>query len=230
MTPLLILLFGIQPATAVGTDLLFAAATKSVGSVVHGFARSIHWRVVGLLAIGSIPATLATLVGLSKLDLHGPAASELITRVLGYALFGTAAVLIFRNRILAAYAVRISALDPRRVGIMTIIVGSLLGALVSISSVGAGAIGVAVLILLYPRLPLARVVGSDIAHAVPLTLVAGMGHWLVGSIDWPLLGSLLMGSLPGVVLGGYATTRIPVIGLRLVLAAALVIAAFKLVL
>jgi len=138
MTPLLILLFGIQPATAVGTDLLFAAATKSVGSVVHGLARSIHWRVVGLLAIGSIPATVATLVGLSKLDLHGAAASALITRVLGYALFGTAAVLVFRDRILATYAARISALDPRRIAIMTIIVGSVLGALVSISSVGAG--------------------------------------------------------------------------------------------
>ena len=230
MTPLLILLFGIQPATAVGTDLLFAAATKSGGSVVHGLARSIDWRVVGLLAAGSIPATAATLVALSQLDLRGPAASELITRVLGYALFATATVLIFRNRILAIYAARVDALDPRRTAIMTVAMGVVLGGLVSISSVGAGAIGVAVLIPLYPRLPLARVVGSDIAHAVPLTLLAGLGYWLVGSIDWPLLGSLLVGSLPGIVLGGYAATRVPDTALRIILAATLVFAASKLVL
>jgi uncharacterized membrane protein YfcA len=230
MTPLLILFFGVQPATAVGTDLLFAAVTKSAGSVIHGVARSIDWQVVGLLAAGSIPAAVTTLLGLSQLDLHGAAASMLITRVLGCMLFGTAAVLIFRRRILPGYVARIGTLDVRGRTAITIVIGAVLGAVVSISSVGAGAIGVAVLIVLYPRMPVARIVGSDIAHAVPLTLLAGTGHWLLGSIDWQLLASLLIGSLPGIVLGSYAAARLPDFGLRLVLAAALVFAASKLVL
>src|SRR5262249_60696518 len=178
------------------------AATKRGGSVVHGLARSIDWRVVGLLAAGSIPATVATLVALSQVDLRGPAASQLITRVLGYALFATATLLIFRNRILRVYAARVAALDPRRTAIMTVAMGVVIGGLVSISSVGAGAIGVTVLIPLYPRLPLARVVGSDIAHAVPLTLLAGLGYWLLGSVDWPVLGSRLGGSAAGTVACG----------------------------
>src|SRR5262249_5935969 len=146
MTPLLILLFGIQPATAVGTDLLFAAATKSGGFVGDGLGPRIDWRLVRLLAARGISAPPATLVALSQLDLRGPAASELITRVLGYTLFATATVLIFRNRILAVYAARVATFDPRRTAIMTIVMGVVIGGLVSISSVGAGAIGVAVLI------------------------------------------------------------------------------------
>ena len=175
MTPILIMLFGIHPATAVGTDLLYAAATKTGGSLVHGFARSIDWRVVGRLATGSVPATVVTLGALSHFNLSGDAARNLITLVLSVALFATALVLVFGGTIVAAYRARVSELDPQRTAVNTILVGALLGVLVSISSVGAGAIGVVALIMLYPQLPMARIVGSDIAHAVPLTLIAGGG-------------------------------------------------------
>jgi hypothetical protein len=230
MTPVLILLFGIHPATAVGTDLLYAAATKTGGSLVHGLGGTIDWRVVGRLAAGSVPMTALTLLAFSHLDIKGHLADEVITVVLSTALFGTAAVLIFRKRIMAAYAQRVGELDPRRTVALTVAVGAVLGVLVSISSVGAGAIGVTALILLYPRFPTVRIVGSDIAHAVPLTLVAGIGHWIIGSIDFLLLGSLLVGSLPGIFLGSYMSSRVPDVALRLILAATLIVAGSKLVL
>jgi uncharacterized membrane protein YfcA len=228
MTPILILLFGIHPATAVGTDLLYAAVTKSAGSVVHGVNKTIDWRVVRLLATGSVPFTVITIAALSHLDINSSAARNLITVVLTIALFITAATLIFREKIVARYAVRLGALQPRQVDILTIIVGAVLGVLVSITSVGAGAIGVTALILLYPRLPTARIVGSDIAHAVPLTLAAGMGHWFLGSINFDVLVSLLLGSVPGILIGSYAAVRIPETALRLVLAGTLIIVATKL--
>jgi uncharacterized membrane protein YfcA len=228
MTPILILLFGIHPATAVGTDLLYAAATKTGGSLVHGFARSIDWRVVGRLASGSIPATVATIVILSHFGLNSDAARSLITFVLSAALFVTAFVLVFGQPIVAFYRARMSALDPRRTATSTIVVGALLGVLVSISSVGAGAIGVIALILLYPHLPMAKIVGSDIAHAVPLTLVAGLGHWMIGSVDWHIMGSLLAGSLPGIFIGSYFAIRIPERALRVVLAMTLFVVASRL--
>ncbi|HKX09014.1 MAG TPA: sulfite exporter TauE/SafE family protein [Stellaceae bacterium] len=230
MTPLLILLFGIHPATAVGTDLLYAAATKTGGSLVHGLGGTIDWRVVGRLAAGSVPMTALTLFVLSRLDIEGHLADELITAVLSAALFGTAIVLIFRKRIMAAYARHVGELDRRRTRALTVAMGAVLGVLVSISSVGAGAIGVTALILLYPRLPTVRIVGSDIAHAVPLTLVAGIGHWMIGSIDFWLLSSLLVGSLPGIVAGSYLSARVPDVALRFTLAATLIIAGSKLVL
>jgi uncharacterized protein len=230
MTPVLILLFGIHPATAVGTDLLYAAATKTGGTLVHGIGRTIDWRIVGRLASGSVPMTAVTLAALGYLDIKGDAARELITAVLGVALFFTAAVLIFRKRILALYATRVGELGPRRTAQLTVAMGAVLGVLVSISSVGAGAIGVIALILLYPHLPTARIVGSDIAHAVPLTLAAGIGHWMLGSIDWPLLGSLLVGSLPGIVLGSYMAARVPDAVLRMTLAGTLIVVGGKLVL
>jgi len=228
MTPVLILLFGIHPATAVGTDLLYAAVTKTAGSVVHGFNRTVDWRVVRRLATGSVPMTVLTIVALSYVDINGAAARELIAGVLTVALFVTALTLIFRDKIIGRYAARISSLAPKRIAAITVGVGAVLGVLVSISSVGAGAIGVTALILLYPKLPTARIVGSDIAHAVPLTLVAGTGHWFLGSINLDVLASLLLGSVPGIVLGSYAAARIPEFALRIVLAAALVVVATKL--
>jgi len=184
MTPLLVLLFGIHPATAVGTDLLYAAATKSAGTLVHGLNRNIDWRIVGRLAAGSVPMTALTLLALSGFGIYSGAARSLITAVLSGALGATAAALIFRKRILAFFAAHVGELSPRRTAALTVLLGAVLGVLVSISSVGAGALGVTAIILLYPRLPTARIVGSDIAHAVPLTLVAGLGHWMLGSIDW----------------------------------------------
>jgi uncharacterized protein len=227
MTPLLILLFGIHPATAVGTDLLYAAVTKTAGSAVHGFNRTIDWRVVRLLAFGSVPMTVITIVSLGHIGINSPAARDLITGFLTIALFMTAATLIFREQIVARYATRLSAVPPNRIAILTIAVGAILGVLVSITSVGAGAIGVTALVLLYPKLPTARIVGSDIAHAVPLTLAAGIGHWFLGSINLEVLVSLLIGSIPGILIGSYAAARIPEMALRLVLAATLIVVATK---
>jgi hypothetical protein len=229
MTPLLILLFGIHPSTAVGTDLLYAAATKASGSVVHNLARSIHWPAVIRLASGSIPASILTLLILWQLDLRGDAARSLVNVVLAFALMLTAASLIFRKALLEALGRRMEQLDERAIARATVLVGIALGVLVSISSVGAGAVGVTALLLLYPRLPMARIVGSDIAHAVPLTLIAGIGHWAMGAIDWPLMGVLLIGSLPGIVIGSYFATRVPETALRLLLAVTLIVVAGKLV-
>jgi len=229
MTPLLILLFGVHPATAVGTDLLYAAATKTGGSLVHGYARSIDWRVVRRLATGSVPATLVTLAILSHFNLSGDAARNLITLVLSVALLATAFVLVFGEAIVAAYRARVAELDSQRTARNTVLVGLVLGVLVSISSVGAGAIGVIALIMLYPQLPMARIVGSDIAHAVPLTLIAGTGHWMMGSVDWHIIGSLLAGSLPGIFVGSYFAIRVPERALRLVLATTLFVVASRIV-
>lgn len=229
MTPLLILLFGVHPATAVGTDLLYAAATKTGGSLVHGYARSIDWRVVRRLATGSVPATLVTLAVLSHFNLSGDAARNLITLVLSVALLATAFVLVFGEAIVAAYRARVAELDSQRTAVNTVLVGIVLGVLVSISSVGAGAIGVIALIMLYPQLPMARIVGSDIAHAVPLTLIAGTGHWMMGSVDWHIIGSLLAGSLPGIFVGSYFAIRVPERALRLVLATTLFVVASRII-
>jgi uncharacterized protein len=228
MTPILILLFGVHPASAVGTDLLYAAATKTAGSLVHGYNRTVDWRVVRYLAAGSVPLTVVTIWALSFINLNGAMARELIAGVLTVALFATALTLVFRDRIIARYAARLARLSSRQVDVLTVIVGALLGVLVSISSVGAGALGVTALILLYPQLPMARVVGSDIAHAVPLTLAAGIGHWWLGSINFDLLLPLLAGSVPGIVLGSYTVAHVPEKTLRLLLAATLVLVATKL--
>jgi uncharacterized membrane protein YfcA len=228
MTPILILLFGIHPAAAVGTDLLHAAATKTAGSVVHGLKGTIDWTVVRRLAIGSVPTTLLTIAAMSAFDINGAAGRSLVNAVLTLALLVTAIALVFRGRIVARYADRLAGLAPNQVTGLTILVGAVLGTIVSLSSVGAGAIGVTCLLLLYPRLPAVKIVGSDIAHAVPLTLVAGIGHWLLGSIDFVVFGLLILGSVPGVLLGSYAAVRLPEPALRLVLAAVLLVVAAKL--
>jgi uncharacterized membrane protein YfcA len=225
MTPLLILLFGIHPSTAVGTDLLYAAATKTGGSLVHGWSRSIHWPAVIRLACGSIPASILTLLVMWQLELNGTSQRSLVNLVLCFALLLTATSLIFRKSILDRYRARMEQVDDKTITIATVVTGVVLGALVSISSVGAGAVGVTVLLLLYPRLPMARIVGSDIAHAVPLTLVAGAGHWLLGAVDWHLMGVLLLGSLPGIVIGSFAAVRVPQGVLRITLAAILIVVA-----
>jgi len=228
MTPLLILLFGIHPATAVGTDLLYAAATKTGGSLVHGWARSIHWPVVGRLACGSLPASVLMLAILWRLNLNSEVARSVINLVLCGALFVTAVALIFRNVIMSRYRRRFDRLSPASTSRITVVVGFVLGVTVSISSVGAGAVGVMALLLLYPQLPMARIIGSDIAHAVPLTLVAGAGHWIMGAVDWHLMASLLVGSLPGIVIGSYSAIRVPETALRVVLATTLIVVATKL--
>jgi uncharacterized membrane protein YfcA len=228
MTPALVLLFGIHPATAVGTDLLYAAITKSAGSVVHALRRNVAWHVVGLLAAGSVPAAIATLVVLSRLGPQSGLTAKAITTVLGFALLLTSVLLIFRRWLLHFRHLR-SMPNARREMVLTILTGAVIGLLVSISSVGAGAIGVTALLLLYPTYSTARIVGTDIAHAVPLTLVAGAGHWLTGSVDAPMLLSLLMGSIPGIVLGSYLTPRVPEQGLRYILAIVLMVVGIRLI-
>ena len=227
MTPLLILLFGIHPSTAVGTDLLYAAATKTGGSLVHRLAHSIHWRAVIRLACGSIPAAVLTLVLIWHFHLDGAAQRSLVNMVLCFALLLTATSLIFRKSILDRYRARMERVGDRTIAVATVLTGAALGVLVSISSVGAGAVGVTVLLLLYPRLPMATIVGSDIAHAVPLTLVAGAGHWALGSVDWHLMGVLLLGSLPGIVIGSYCAVRVPQTVVRYALVAILLVVAGK---
>jgi uncharacterized protein len=224
MTPLLVLLFGIHPATAVGTDLLYASITKTGGTLVHGLSNTVDWKITRTLALGSVPATALTLLVLAYFN-HGgkEGAAGLITTVLGFALILTAIALLFRKRILDFFAKRVGEFEPGRTRTLTIALGAALGVLVSLSSVGAGAIGVTVLLILYPRLPVAKIVGSDIAHAVPLTLIAGIGHWFLGSIDWSLLGSLLVGSLPGIAIGSYISARIPDRVLRPILASTLAV-------
>ena len=227
MTPLLILLFGIHPATAVGTDLLFAASTKSAGAIVHSRSRNIEWRVVGWMMAGSLPAAAVTLLVLHEVGPAANAASRVITPVLAIATLITAVLLVFQQRILAYSGTR-SAMPAQRLTALTVLVGGLLGVLVSVSSVGAGALGVPALTLLYPRLALPRLVGSDIAHAIPLTLLAGAGYWWMGSVDWALLRSLLSGSIPGIVVGSLLATRVPATILRYVLATVLAVASIKL--
>ncbi len=223
MTPVLVLLFRIPPVTAIGTDLLYAAITKAVGTVLHGAAGSVDWRLTGLLAAGSVPAALFTLALLWHFGLTGGRGSALLSHALGGALILTSGALLFRARLLAWGARTLPPPDPRRAAALTVITGAVLGVLVPLSSVGAGAVGVTVLLLLHPRLPLARIVGSDIAHAVPLTLAAGAGHWLMGSVDPVLLASLLLGSIPGITLGSRLATRVPERLLRHSLAGVLVL-------
>jgi uncharacterized membrane protein YfcA len=228
MTPLLVLLFGFHPSTAVGTDLLYASATKSVGTVVHGANKTVDWKITGRMAMGSVPATAVTVILLYALHAHGDAASRLISTVLGFMLVLTAVTLLFRKRIFAFAESHAAALGPRTTTALTVLLGATLGALITLSSVGAGAIGVTVLIFLYPKMPVARIVGSDIAHAVPLTLIGGVGHWLLGTVNLPLLGSLLVGSIPGIIVGSHLTPRIPEKYLRPILAGTLIVVGAKL--
>ena len=221
MTPLLVLLFGIHATTAVGTDLLYAAATKTVGTAVHGFSKTVDWGIVGRLAAGSVPATVATLLILSRVEKQIGAANHLITVVLGFALIVTAVAILFRKMIVDFFQRRTGPGGPKHATAITIALGAILGVLVSLSSVGAGAIGVTVLLILYPTLPAARLVGSDIAHAVPLTLIAGLGHWLIGQVDLHLLVSLLVGSVPGIIIGSLVAARVPDRVLRPILASTL---------
>ncbi len=229
MTPLLVLLFGVHPTTAVGTDLLYASATKTVGTLVHGLNHTVDWRIVARLALGSVPATALTLLLISESDLSGTVAASMISSVLGVMLLLTALSLVFRRQFLAFVGTRLTDVAPRRTVLLTVLIGVALGVLVTISSVGAGAIGVTALLLLYPRLPMAILVGSDIAHAVPLTLVGGIGHWFLGSVDWPLLASLLSGSVPGIIIGSYVSAHVPDAVLRPILAGTLALAGGRLV-
>jgi len=227
MTPLLILLFGVHPVTAVGTDLLQASLTKIAGTSVFGMKKDLNWRIVGFLALGSMPASALTLLLLSR-RIQGSADGHLISQGLGALVVLTALVILLRG-VLTRLSAGLPALTLRAQAVATVIVGAILGVLVTLTSVGAGALGMVALTYLYPRLPTARLVAADIAHAVPLTMLAGIGHWLLGSVDLALLGALLVGSIPGVIVGSLLVTRLADRVLRLVLAAVMLLAGGKLV-
>lgn len=228
MTPLLVLVFGFHPATAVGTDLLYASATKSVGTLVHGWRGTVDWRVVRLLAMGSVPATLITLAVLHYVGEQSKDTGHAISIVLGVTLVASAAATLFRGRIVHALTGLVGTVDSGRRTGLTVLLGVVLGVLVSLTSVGAGALGMTALLILYPTLPINRLVGSDIAHAVPLTLLGGIGHWLLGSVDIGLLGSLLLGSIPGIVIGSLIASRVSDRVLSPVLAVVLALVGVKL--
>jgi uncharacterized protein len=227
MTPILILVFGIHPSTAVGTDLLYASITKTGGSFVHGYNRTIDWRVVGRLALGSVPFTALTILLLYKMKIDSKATQTLISDILGVALFFTAISLLFRKPFMAWYSARVPEPNPVLVRNLTIVTGAVLGVLVSLSSVGAGAIGVMALVMLYPKMEARRIVGSDIAHAVPLTLIAGIGHSFLGSINWHILVSLLVGSIPAIVVASIASARMSDTIIRVSLAIVLILVCLR---
>jgi uncharacterized membrane protein YfcA len=229
MTPLLVLAFGFHPVTAVGTDLLYASLTKSVGTAVHGWGGTVDWKIVRRLAIGSVPATILTLAGVAYVGTTFKGTEHAITLVLGGALIATALAILFRRLILTRLGPALESITPERTRHMTILLGAVLGVLVSLTSVGAGALGMTVLLLLYPNVPTNRLVGSDIAHAVPLTLIAGLGHWALGSVDFGLLLSLLAGSVPGIVVGSLLSSRASERVLRPILAGTLLVVGGRMV-
>jgi uncharacterized membrane protein YfcA len=234
MTPLLIFGFGIKPYLAVGTDLLFAAFTKMGGTVNMARRGMVPWSVVASLSAGSIPAALATLYVLHRIGPADPSVQKTMTLTLGVALLLTALATLYK-------AVRGKqtphdlseqdferALRPRHWA-LPLLLGAVIGVMVTLTSVGAGAVGVTALMLLYPLLPLPRIVAADIAYAVPLTLVAGLGHASLGSVDWPLLAKLLAGSLPGIWLGSQLVHKTPERAIRSLLSLLLAYAGAKLI-
>jgi uncharacterized protein len=241
MTPLLVFLFGFKPAVAVGTDLLYAAITKTAGVFVHhGKHKSVDWKIVGFLSLGSLPFAGITLYVLKHLMAVDKDVTGMITFTLGIALLLTASALMVRSVLLHRAAKQqlddeISDVDnsgrfsPRWERIATVLTGAILGVLVTLSSVGAGALGTVALLFLYPRMSTLKIVGTDLAHAIPLTAVAGLGHLSLGNFDLQLLGSLLLGSVPGIWVGSHLSAKIPEYFLRPALATLLLVIGLKFV-
>ena len=254
MTPLLVFLFGFKPATAVGTDLLFAAITKTGGVWVHHTKHSsVDWRIVCWLSVGSLPLAIATLYVLKHLANIGKETTGIITSTLGVALLLTAASILLRSLMtrhrgqpmienpshnltedpekMLAQAEKIDEIKRGRFQYWqipaTIFTGAILGILVTLTSVGAGALGTVTLLFLYPQMLTVKVVGTDLAHAIPLTAIAGFGHWILGNIDVTLLESLLVGSLPGIWLGSHLSAKLPERFLRPILAILLLMIGLK---
>jgi uncharacterized membrane protein YfcA len=231
MTPIL-LWFGISPTTAVGTDLLYAAITKAGGVFVHNKKQNINWYITGWLSLGSIPAALLTLYVLHVLDTDTSALNSVIKYSLGWALVFTSVAILFKKKIMV-YSQRHAGdkfhKESNTQNFLTVAIGVLLGVTVTLTSIGAGALGTVTLFFLYPLLPTNRLVGTEIAHAVPLTLVAGLGHASMGNLDMALLGQLLMGSLPGIYIGSMLSGKVPDLFLRNALAIMLFFVGFKLI-
>lgn len=239
MTPILIFFFGVKPAIAVGTDLLFAAITKGTGVLAVLRQRVIAWRVVAALCAGSIPSALASVWWIHQQSTQGLDLDGIIKTTLGVALILTAIASIYKaffgkQRLQAKVAQTAALSEEEQTRVLhwalPVLLGAVIGAMVAFSSVGAGAVGVIALMVLYPNLPLPRVVASDIAYAVPLTLVAGLSHAGIGMVDWSLLFTLLIGSVPGIWLGSKVVLRVPEQWVRMLLAVLLSLAGGKLLL
>jgi uncharacterized membrane protein YfcA len=234
MTPILIFFFGVKPYLAIGTDLLFAAFTKLGGTVKLARSGHVDWKVVASLSAGSIPAALLTIWAIHNMGTTSAEVQKAMTTTLGVALLLTAAATLYKaikgkaTPRTIAEADQQKATQPRHWS-LPVLFGAGIGVLVSLTSVGAGAIGVTVLMLLYPLLPLPRIVAADIAYAVPLTLVAGLGHASLGSVDWPLLGKLLLGSIPGIWIGSHLVVKTPDRIIRSLLSVLLAYAGVKLI-
>ncbi|QAX81881.1 sulfite exporter TauE/SafE family protein [Candidatus Pseudomonas adelgestsugas] len=231
MTPILLWL-GINPATAVGTDLLYAAITKSGGALVHSKNKNIDWTITGWLTLGSIPAVLLTLWCFACLHTDTSAINVVIKQALGLVLLLTAMAILFKKSLLIfakRYANDDYYMSQRNLNALTSVTGAILGIMVALTSIGAGALGTVVLFILYPFLATRRLVGTEIAHAVPLTLVAGLGHASMGNMNWHLLSFLLIGSLPGIYFGSHMTEKVPDEVLRPCLAIMLMVIGYKLV-
>jgi uncharacterized membrane protein YfcA len=231
MAPILILLVGVAPSVAVGTDLWFAAITKTVGGVVHHKYGKPDWMIVCHLLMGSLPASVATIAVLSNMDIDR-VQSGFIIKALGVLLLLTALATLMR-RLIHDAAKKLNPPTAKRAKqvqpVLTVLAGALLGVMVTLTSVGAGALGATMLIMLYPlRMKAARLVGTDIIHAVPLTAVAGLGHLVIGNVDFTLLVSLLVGSIPGIIVGSLLASRIPDKLVRSALATILVVVGVRL--
>jgi hypothetical protein len=231
MTPIL-LWFGISPTTAVGTDLLYAALTKAGGVYVHNKKKNINWSITGWLSLGSIPAALLTLFILHSLHIDTLVLNSVIKFSLGWALVFTSIAILFKKKLMAfsqKHAGDKFHKESKTQNFLTVAIGILLGVTVTLTSIGAGALGTVTLFFLYPLLPTNRLVGTEIAHAVPLTLVAGLGHATMGSLDFALLGQLLMGSLPGIYMGSMLSGKVPDLVLRNALALMLFFVGLKMI-
>ena len=233
MTPILVLLFGVTPAAAVGTDLWFAAITKLVGGLMHQRSGGVDWQVLRRLCMGSLPASVLVLACLHWSGGAVQLKHGLILNALGGVLLLTALAMVFKRQT-HELGRRLRSGSPdafkRAQPALTVLAGAVLGVLVTLTSVGAGALGAVMLVALYPyRMTPSRLVGTDIVHAIPLTIVAGTGHLAMGNVDLHLLGQLLVGSIPGIVLGSLISTRAPEHWLRGAISMVLVAVGAKLI-
>lgn len=218
MTPILISLFRIEPHIAIGTDLLYAAISKFCGSLVHAKKLNIVWPIVLWLALGSIPASFITHWVLDNYLSNSTHYKTVLTMVLGFMLTLTGLSIMFRAQIERFFdKIRVEkkgnlseqAFNIEGKKLYVIIMGVVLGVFVTLSSVGAGAFGIMALILMFPNLPMIRIIGSDVVHAVLLTSVAGFAHMTSGNVDFHLLGWLLVGSIPAIIVGTLISSRMP---------------------
>lgn len=228
MTPLLIL-FNFPPHIAIGTDLIYAAGTKASGVFAHAKQATVNWQIVFRLSLGSIPASLLTVYLLKNVFGEPEAYQHILLTTLGGMLIMTALVILLKPKL--TRSVNLGAHDQHVLkhyqGVLTVLMGVILGVCVTLTSVGAGAFGAAILMVLYPRLNSVTIIGTDIAHAVPLTLIAGLGHMQLGNVDFTLLISLLIGSIPAIHVGSRLSKKLPNHVLQPILASILLIIGVK---